>query len=146
MDYNTNFSVNIQVIPHEQQRYPTLGDFWWDEYGNLQIRISDLGDWRMNMGVAYHEFMESMFMKYNNISEPEQFTFDNWWEDQYNKGLVTDGSDEPGFSKDPKNCYRDEHNIADYLEHAFITRLGVDINKYRKKQESLYHQNDGGGC
>jgi hypothetical protein len=37
--------INIEVIPHEQQRYPTVGDYWMED-GVQQVRISGLPDWR----------------------------------------------------------------------------------------------------
>ena len=44
--------VTIEVIPNENQRYPTVGDWQWDG-DNLTISVSAIGDWRYEMLVAF---------------------------------------------------------------------------------------------
>ena len=45
--------ITIDTIPHNQQRYPTVGDWAFDSNGNLIIAVSDLGDWRYNALVGF---------------------------------------------------------------------------------------------
>ena len=47
--------INIETISHGQQRYPTPGDYWYDEEGTLQVRISDLGNELYEKMIAIHE-------------------------------------------------------------------------------------------
>lgn len=47
-------NVKIEIIPHTGQRYPTVGDWLFEENGDLTIRISKLSDWRREMLIAVH--------------------------------------------------------------------------------------------
>ena len=33
--------INIETIPHGDQRYPTVGDYWDDSDGVVQVRVSE---------------------------------------------------------------------------------------------------------
>jgi hypothetical protein len=50
----------IKTIPHKDQRYVgTCGD-WYKSHGVNRIRVSDLGDWRMEACIAIHEMIEQV--------------------------------------------------------------------------------------
>ena len=36
--------IEIRTIPHEQQRYPTCGDWQFEKPDELTIRVSDMGN------------------------------------------------------------------------------------------------------
>ena len=53
--------IHVEAIPHTQQRYETMGDWWWDPDDTLQMRVSTLPDWRYSMLIAIHELIEHCF-------------------------------------------------------------------------------------
>jgi len=123
--------IIIETIPHESQRYPTCGDWWWDKDGTLQIRVSDMKNWRFESLVAFHELCEVLICKHDGISQESVDAFDIAFEKKRKPGSV----DEPGDSI--KAPYRKQHGIASGVERVLGAELGVDWNKYADKVESL---------
>lgn len=116
-------NVKIEVIPHKKQRYPTVGD-WYFEKGNLVIRVSGMGNWRYEMLVAIHELAEVLMCKHDGISQKSVDKFDIAFENNRNPL----NEDEPG--DDPKAPYRKQHCIATGIERVLAAELGVSWNKY----------------
>src|SRR5579862_5413581 len=81
--------MQIETIPHETQRYPTVGDYWLDENHIEQIRVSEMMDWRYEVLVAVHEIVEMALTRHRNISEEAITEFDVKFEQEKEKGLLT---------------------------------------------------------
>ncbi len=110
--------IEMQVIPHQEQRYDTLGDYWEDAEG-WHFRVSDMGDWRYNFSVLLHEFIEYAIMKHKGITEEEVLAFD--------LSVKPDSPyvDDPGF--DPAAPYHEEHVYADCMERLIAPKLGMNF-------------------
>ena len=67
--------VTIEVIPNNQQRYSTCGDWQWDG-DNLTISVSKMGDWRYEMLVAFHELAECLICRHRGIQQEQVDDFD----------------------------------------------------------------------
>lgn len=115
--------VTIEVIRHEDQRYPTVGDWIWNG-DDLTIYVSDMGDWRYNMLVAFHELAECLICKYKGIEQATVDKFDIQYEELRMKGDVS----EPGDSL--MAPYYSEHQFATCVERLLSRELGVEWNKY----------------
>lgn len=118
--------ITITDIPHEQQRYETVGDWQWDKKGNLLITISDMSNWRYNFLVAFHEQIEVMLCRARGISQKEVDTFDISYEALRPEGDTS----EPG--DDPKAPYYKEHQFATKLEREMAKELNVDWEAYNE--------------
>jgi hypothetical protein len=124
--------INIETIPHGEQRYPTVGDYWDDTAGVVQVRVSDMKDWRYEALVAIHELLEMFLTKQRDIAEQDISEFDIKFERSRGEGLVTG---EPG---DHENApYRKEHFFATNLERLFSAELGVDWFEYDRVVDAL---------
>lgn len=124
--------MNIETIPHDQQRYETCGDYWEDENGIEQIRVSEMVDWRYEVLVAIHEIVEMALAKHRRIDEAAITEFDIKFEESKSKGLV---SGEAGDN--PNAPYRREHFFATNLERLFSAELGVDWTEYERFVDGL---------
>ena len=62
-------NVCIKIIPHKEQRHPTVGDWFFDVNGDLFIRVSKMSDWRYEMCVAAHELIEVLICKHDGVSQ-----------------------------------------------------------------------------
>ena len=122
---------DIQVIPHSQQRYPTVGDYWIDDNNTLQIRISDLKDFRMNMLVLIHELVEVVLTEHAGIPEPDIMAFDIGFEATRSLGNL----DEPG--DDVRAPYSKQHGIATGIERIVAAVLGVNWKEYEAACNAL---------
>ena len=114
----------VEVIPQDRQRYDTLGDYWQDPDGTLQIRITEMADWRYVWLVLMHELAEYGLCLHRGISEPDIMAFDIAWE-----ARNTDPNAEPG--NDPEAPYYFEHGFAENeIERPMAEALEVDWDQY----------------
>lgn len=117
--------VIIDTIPHSEQRYDTCGDYWTDEDGTLQVRISDMGDARYEAMVMIHELVERMLCEARGITNKQIDDFD----------FVYKGEGEPG--DDPAAPYQNEHLIATGIEKMLCAGLGIRWADYEKAVTEL---------
>lgn len=126
--------IQIETIPHDQQRYPTVGDWQWLDQHTLIIRVSELTDWRREALVAIHELVEVLLCKERKISEQAVDDFDKKYERKRKAGLKA-YQGEPGDHKFAP--YRKEHFFATNIEALLAGELGVDWPDYEREVESL---------
>ncbi len=125
-------SIVIRSIPHSEQRYPTVGDYWLDADGVLQIRVSEMSNPRFEELVAMHELSEALLVLAHGVSIEDIDKFDMNYEANRSEG---DTTSEPGNSPDAP--YRNEHIFATEIEGALGVAFGVDWREYEKEIESL---------
>ena len=121
-------NITITTIPHGAQRYPTAGDWQFDENGNLTITVSNMGHWRNEFLVALHEMVEAAMCKQDRISQEQVDHFDMTWEPQ-------DDLSEPG--DDPRSPYHLHHVVALAIEYGVGAALGVDMGKHEEALDAL---------
>lgn len=126
-----SFNINIQIIDHSEQRYPTVGDWWRGQDGSLQIRVSKMSDWRYEVLVGVHELCEYVMCLYNGVTQESVDDFDMEFEARREPG----NRDEPG--DDVLAPYRLEHCIATGIERCLAGVLGVAWKDYELEIESL---------
>jgi hypothetical protein len=121
--------IVMKVIPHLDQRYDTVGDYWEDPDGTIQFRVSDMGDVRMNVQVLVHEFLEYMQLRYKGIKEEDVLAFDL---------AVPDSSpyaDDPGFN--PAAPYHKEHVFSDCIERLLAREWDLSWEDYEATIDAL---------
>lgn len=139
--------IVIETIPHEKQRYPTVGDWVFEkewpagemptggkviaQQEVLRIKVSDLGDWRKEALIAVHELIEVLICKHDGVSQEQVDKFDIAFE----KARKPGNDDEPG---DDNNApYRRQHCIATSVERLLAVHLDVRWNDYADAVEAL---------
>jgi len=122
--------IVIDVIPHEDQRYPTVGD-WIEIADGLQIYVSKMSDPRYEELVLVHELVEAILCRRRGISQEAVDKFDLSFESNRPDGDLS----EPG--DDPTAPYRDEHRFATAVERLLAQELGVDWIAYETEVEHL---------
>lgn len=120
-------NITIKTIPHNKHRYATCGDWWFDKKGDLQIRVSDMGNWKYEYLVALHELIEVALCKERGIKQEDVDDFDMQFEKEREEGQH-DEEAEPG--DDRRAPYKKEHFFATNIEFMMIGELGVDNNDY----------------
>ena|SRR5581483_2740965 len=123
--------IHVETIPHQEQRYPTVGDYW-SEDGVEQVRISQMKDWRYEILVTVHELVEMAVTKHRGISEEAITDFDVAFEKLRETGAV---SGEPGDQPDAP--YNREHFFATNLERLLAAELDVDWFEYDEHVNGL---------
>lgn len=123
--------IIIETIPHEQHRYPTVGDWFTDKEGNLVIRVSELSDWRREYLIALHELVEVMQCRHDGVTEKQVDRFDMTFE-----RTRADGDErEPG--DDPAAPYRKQHCLATGVERIAAAALAVSWKEYEDELNQL---------
>jgi hypothetical protein len=141
-------NIIIKVIPHEEQRYSFYGGDYWEEDGGatLQIRVSDMGDWKLNSLVAEHELHEYLLCRSRGIPEWSITSFDMEFDTEVVMGLHGE-DDEPG--DDPRAPYFHEHQSASIVESVLRMGFGISPEEYDEAWLALfkevYHQKEISG-
>jgi len=123
--------IVIETIPHEDQRYPTVGDWQWYSDGNLSIKVSNLSDWRREALIAVHELVEVLMCKQDGVTEQSVDEFDK----NYEANRHPDNFDEPG--DDPSAPYVKQHCVATGIERILAANLGVNWKEYEEELDKL---------
>jgi len=120
--------VVIKTIPNESHDYPTVGDWYYDKHGTLQVKVSKMSDKRYEMILIVHELVEAFAASQNRVSEEAVTAFDIEYEKKLQAGEIPSYIDEPGFHPD---CpYQKEHLLATACEMALASSLGVRWAEY----------------
>lgn len=127
-------NISLKTIPHAQQRYETCGDWVVHENGDLEILVSDLGNWKYEALIAFHELAEVLICREQGVTQAAVDEFDLAFEVGRANGLHKP-EDEPG--NDPDAPYRLAHFIAEALERILAVALLVDWKKYGEAVDAL---------
>ena len=121
--------IHVTTIPHEEQRYATTGDWWW-EGETLELRVSALEDWRHSALVALHELVEALLCEAHGVTTEMVDAWD-----------MGPGAALPDPADDPRAPYHQEHDAASAIERLLAHELGVNWDAYNDALVALY----GGG-
>lgn len=125
-------NIRINFIPHNAQRYETVGDWRVLHDGETwQIDVSMMKDWRHNVLVAVHELVEMAQCIERGIDEQTVTDFDL----QFEATRAPNNEDEPGW--DPQAPYRAQHIFAENIERELADQLRVDWSTYEAEILSL---------
>lgn len=144
-------NILIDVVKHEHQRYPTVGDYYTDEAGVEHFRISDLGNTKYEHLVAIHELVERIICYHSDVTNEAIDKFDMDFEatreakkvvlrtplllGSVSAERMNELTAEPG--DDPAAPYYHAHQIATVVERLLAAELGVNWNEYEKRINEL---------
>lgn len=124
-------NIVINTIPHKEQRYPTCGDYWENDKGDVYFAISEMDDQRYEYLVLVHELVEYFLVKLAGVPLYAIDDFDKHFESERALG----NTDEPG--DDQKAPYFMQHQLATVIERVFAVMLGVLWKDYEKAVNAL---------
>lgn len=127
--------IIIRTIDPNNQRYFTCGDWLYDaEDDVIEIRVSNMPDWRSELAVAIHEAVEAVACVEKEISEVDVTKFDLKFEDERGAGQQTETA-EPGDDK--RAPYFEQHKAATFVEKEVCGQLSLSwIEHERNVNES----------
>ena len=123
--------IIIETIPNREQRYHTSGDWYVDPDGTIQIRVSELSDWRREALIAVHELWEGLICKHRGITQDAVDAFDMEFE------ANRDAEDESEPGDQPDAPYRREHCSVSGVERILASELDVQWKDYEEEILSL---------
>jgi hypothetical protein len=123
----------LREIAHEDQRYPTVGD--WDISGRQKpyflITASRMAEPDYTFLIQLHELIEAWLCYRRGIREVDVTDFDLMYESNRPEGDVS----EPGDST--KAPYHREHVFATMMERQMAAELGVNWDQYSRAVEEM---------
>lgn len=123
------FNIIVKTIPHSEQRYETVGDWFWDaDTATLRVMVSDLKNWKEEALVAIHEIIEAVLCEGAGIKVHSVDNFD----------MNFKGDGEPG--DDPKAPYHEQHRFATRVEKNLARELNVKWREYDKHIDDLFYK------
>ena len=117
--------ILIRTILHKHHRYPTVGDYWVDEFDNQQVRVSNMQNDDFEFLVVLHELIENHLTQRIGIKEEDITDFD----------MAHLDAEEPGHLKDAP--YHREHIFAECIERIVAHYMLVDWEEYTEAIEKL---------
>lgn len=123
--------IQIETIPHAEQRYETVGDWFRDKDGTLHIKVSDMGNDKYALLVAIHELIEVSLCEHRGITQGQVDAFDMEFEANRKDG------DESEAGDDPAAPYGKEHRFATGIESLMASELDVNWKEYEDANYAL---------
>lgn len=123
--------IIIETILHQDQRYNTCGDWYYEPDGTLRIKVSNFEDKRLSKLVAIHELVEVLTCELNGVTQQQVDDFDK----MYEANRAVGDESEPGDDSDAP--YRKEHCLATGIERILAVEWGVDWNDYETQLGEL---------
>jgi len=126
-------NIQIQIIPHNEHRYETVGDWWLDDDGTLQVRVSKLSDSRYEALVVIHELVEVLIesvKRTGKLEIPQKLVEEtDMFDKRYEYGRAADDEEsEPGC--EPDCPVYQGHMAASAIENIVAMLLNVNYNDY----------------
>jgi hypothetical protein len=122
-------NINIEFIDHKDQRYDTCGDWQYSDK-SINIKISRLGDWKMDSLVAVHELIEVLLCKQDGVTEQQVDKFDFKFSSDRAKGLHPKTAE---GGNDPKCPTHKQHRFANKVERMLARKMKVDWKEYARR-------------
>lgn len=120
--------ITIEVIPHNQQRYNTPGDWQYDtaQTGrDISIKVSSCENPYHELLLMIHELVEAWLCQRQGITSESVDQFD----------MKFSGRIEPGDL--PEASYHHQHALASAIEEDTSVRLEVDFAAYEDELSYL---------
>ncbi len=134
--------ITIRVIPHKDQRYPTVGDWRTPEEGfeKTQILVSDLHNRDYEFLVAIHELIEMYLARRHGVRASVVTAFDKAFESVRDTLSGVDAAavsplGEPG--DDPHCPVYWEHQCATNIERILCHELKIRWQEYEAAIDAL---------
>lgn len=126
-----NARVIIESIPHKDHRYPTCGD-WLFENGVLRIFVSEELPEDSQDLVAIHELCEAKMCIANGVTQKQVDDFDMNFEANRKDG----DESEPGDHVEAP--YHKQHRISTAIETMLAAQMGVGWQEHEAAIEKLF--------
>lgn len=129
---------DIKIIPNDQQRYETCGDWWYEddkltEGGSiLFIRISKMQDQRQEQLVLIHELAEVILCNQQGVTQEAVDKFDM----DYESARFEGDESEPGDARGAP--YGTQHCFATAIERMMCAALGMAWADYEEDINALF--------
>lgn len=123
-------NISIKVIkPNEHRPQITGADWYFDESGDLHVRVTEMGNWKYEATLAIHEAIEAILCKAAGVTHQQVDAYDIPYEAIHS--IKCNAGDEPDAP------YVRQHGFATAAERILATELGINWLAYDQAVEKL---------
>ena len=116
--------IIIKTIDPANQRFGECGDWFYDaDDDTLTIFVSKMPDWKSELAVAIHEFVEACMCLDRDIDQTDIDYFDKNFYKNHDEGEAGDNKDAPYF---------DQHKSATFVEQEVCSQLKLSWEIHSK--------------
>lgn len=122
--------IIIDVLPHQEQRYDTLGDWYSVKTStgeHLRIVVSSLHNPLAELALIVHELVEAVVCREDGISAEMVDQFDFGFIEGQKNGVIPKDA-EPGDHPDAP--YKEQHELATRIEKEVLHSVGMTWAEY----------------
>lgn len=120
--------IIIKCIDPENQRFGECGDFFYDaDADELTIFVNKMEDWKSEVAVACHEFIEACMCLDKGIDQTDIDFFDKKFYKEHDEGQAGDDKDAPYFV---------QHAAATFVEQEVCSQLGLPWKTHEQNCEA----------
>jgi hypothetical protein len=126
--------IHIQVVSKEEIKLRkgfTGADWWFDYWGNLQIRIEKMKNPQHEIALSIHEMEEALYSKLLGITVKQVDDFDEGYEKTHADNHGLNAGDAPGCP------YAIPHSLATSPERTYAAMAGICWEDYDKEVGDL---------
>ena len=119
--------IHIKVVSKEEIRLRkgfTGADWWFNEFGNLQVRIEKMSKPEYEKALAIHEMLEALHCQLLGITGKQVDDFDTAYEKEHPDLHGLEAGDAPGC------CYAVPHSLATAPERVYAACAGIIWSEY----------------
>lgn len=124
-------NIQIKVIPNSDHRPGISGaDWYFDQDGTLQVRVSKMSDERFELALIVHETVEAILCRNNGVLQSTVDDYDMEFEAKNPQAKVEAG--------DQPDCpYAREHSLATAAERIVAAELALPWKAYDDELNKL---------
>jgi hypothetical protein len=155
-------NINVEIIPHDCQRYDTVGDWTFEADGTLNVNVSritalerapvdveelfgqhqthyrlipDVEQTDSEFLIAIHEIIEAYLCKKASVTQEQVDRWDMNWANWRTSTYGENWPREPG--EDPQAPYHVQHLIAQSIEMMLCAQLGLSWKEHCEKVDAV---------
>ena len=112
--------ICIKVIePGTHRQGITGADWYFDRFGNLQVRVTRMSTWEREVSLALHEAIEAVLAKKHGVTVKQVDEFDEAFTSAHPENGGIEAGDQPGCP------YGREHMAATACERVVAMELDI---------------------
>lgn len=124
-------NIHVMTVARDKMRPEVDGaDWFFDEKGDLQVRICPMTDWRYEALLAVHEMTEALMCMHNGVSQVSVDRFDQ----EFDKTHQFDSE----AGDDPNSPYKIEHTFATAIERILAGVFKINWASYDNELNLTY--------
>ena len=92
-------------------------DWWFDDNGDLQVRVCPMSDPRMEIALQQHEIFEALLCHHDKVTQTQVDEFDKKYDKDHPDETDCEAGDDPGAP------YKVQHSLASAVERIYTCLL-----------------------